>query len=515
MFQLASPHAKSCCFAQAALVGISTYLGGWEMRNSVWPAIDGAGWTLAEWLLLFERELLLFALFWLLIGMVDELAVDALWFGLRMNRENRTRQVSRDAGGDRLHGRIAIFIACWQEAEVIGTTISQMLATWREPNYVLYVGCYGNDPATVAAVADAVEHDPRLRVVIHDRYGPTTKADCLNRIYAALCVDEQQQGERFHGIILHDSEDMVHALELSLVDRALLEVDFVQLPVRPEIPEGRHWVAGHYADEFAEAHARLLVVRDALGAGLPAAGVSCGFSREMLARIGQMRGREGDNGPFAAECFTEDYELGLLITRLGGRSRFLRCRDADGQLIGTRSYFPNRLGPAVRQKTRWMHGISLQGWDRMGWAGGGVERWMALRDRRGPLIALVLFAAYLLIAVEGALALARWHYGAAMPVMTAQSVWLRYALMACAAGSVWRMAMRFMFTTREYGWWEGCMAVLRLPLGNIVMIMAGRRAMMAYCRSLAGGRVVWDKTEHKAHPALARLKAVARQKVAE
>jgi len=477
------------------------------MRISVWPAMDGAVHTLAQGLVLFERELLMFALFWLLIGMVDELVVDAVWFCLRLNPAHHTRRLAHDAGGRALHGRIAVFIACWQEAAVIGATVTQMLNTWREDGYVLYVGCYGNDPETVAAVIATVGHDPRLRVVIHDRYGPTTKADCLNRIYAALCADEERSGCRFHGIILHDSEDMVHPLELTLMDRALFEVDFVQLPVRPELPEGRRWVAGHYADEFAEAHARMLVVRDALGAGLPAAGVSCGFSREMLARIGVIREREGDFGPFASECFTEDYELGLLITRLGGRSQFLRCRDADGHLIGTRSYFPNTLGTAVRQKTRWIHGISLQGWDRLGWGGGFVERWMALRDRRGPLIAVVLLAAYMLIVVEGMLGLMRWHYGPAMPVITAAPAWLRYGMIACMMGSVWRAAMRFMFTAREYGLREGVLAVLRMPLANIVMIMAGRRAVMAYCRSLAGGHVGWDKTEHVAGPGWVYAKA--------
>jgi len=74
-------------------------------------------------------------------------------------------------------------------------------------------------------------------------------------------------------------------------------------------------------------------------------------------------------------------------------------------------------------------------------------------------------------------------------------------------GSVWRAAMRFMFTAREYGLREGVLAVLRMPLANIVMIMAGRRAVMAYCRSLAGGHVGWDKTEHVAGPGWVYAKA--------
>jgi adsorption protein B len=46
----------------------------------------------------------------------------------------------------------------------------------------LYIGCYRNDPATLAAASAAAKGDARLRLVIHDRDGPSTKADCLNRL---------------------------------------------------------------------------------------------------------------------------------------------------------------------------------------------------------------------------------------------------------------------------------------------------------------------------------------------
>jgi adsorption protein B len=469
------------------------------------PTGGGSGWTLVEWLQVIEREFLFFALFWFIVGTIDELAVDLVWFGLRLGPSKQTARLSADAGWGPLDGRIAIFIPAWQEADVIGTTVAHMLRMWQQADFVLYVGCYGNDPATVAATMAAVGHDPRLRLVIHDRHGPTTKADCLNRIYAALCSDEQRTGTRFRGVVLHDSEDMVHPLELAVIDRALGAVDFVQLPVRPEFPDGPHWVAGHYCDEFVEAHARVMVVRDALGAGLPAAGVGCGFSRDMLERIGHLRGRQGGIGPFAAECFTEDYELGLLIARLGGKSRFLRCRDAEGQLIGTRSYFPNTLVGAVRQKTRWMHGIALQGWDRLGWDSGPVNIWMAIRDRRGPLTAVVFLVAYALLMIEGVLAYARVHYGAAMPVTPPLSPLIRAGMMFSAFGFIWRMALRFVFTAREYGLREGLLALVRVPVANIITIMAGRRALLSYCRSLNGRALVWDKTEHHAHPAMARV----------
>jgi adsorption protein B len=111
---------------------------------------------------------------------------------------------------------------------------------------------------------------------------------------------------------------------------------------------------------------------------------------------------------------------------------------------------------------------------------------MMLRDRRGPLSALVLAVAYALLVVEALLGLARWHYGAAMPVLVADDHWLRIGLWVCVAGTLWRLVMRFAFTAHEYGLVQGLFAILRMPLANIVMMMAGRRALLAYCRGLAG-----------------------------
>ena len=71
-------------------------------------------------------------------------------------------------------------------------------------------------------------------------------------------------------------------------------------------------MGGHYGDEFIESHAKGLVVRNALGAAIPAAGVGCGFGRDILDALADLRRAEGGTGPFAAECLTEDYELGWL-----------------------------------------------------------------------------------------------------------------------------------------------------------------------------------------------------------
>lgn len=146
-----------------------------------------------------------------------------------------------------------------------------------------------------------------------------------------------------------------------------------------------------------------------------------------------------------------------------------------------------------------MHGIALQGWDRLGWVNRPVEVWMALRDRRGPLTALVLAAAYALMVIELLLMLA--HVLGAHPRPLASPA-LMLLMRVSLWGLAWRAAMRFAFTTREYGPLEGLRAIVRIPVANVITIMAGRRALMAYIRTLRGGRVSWDKTVHTLHPAM-------------
>ncbi len=65
------------------------------------------------------------------------------------------------------------------------------------------------------------------------------------------------------------------------------------------------------------------------------------------------------------------------------------------------------------------------------------------------------------------------------------------------------MLFRFAFTTREYGVAEGLRAILRIPISNLIAIIAGRRALFAYLHTLNGVAVRWDKTEHSDHPARA------------
>jgi adsorption protein B len=447
---------------------------------------------------LVEHELMLFAGLFFLIGALDELAVDVIWLWFRLTGRAKTELIADDQVHRGLRGPAAVFIAAWREAGVIGPTVRHALRSWPHADLRLYVGCYRNDPDTIEAVLAAAKGDARLRLVIHGRDGPSTKADCLNRIYAALVEDECRLHAATRMVVVHDAEDMVDPAALSLLDAEVEHADLVQLPVLPYPLKQSRWVASHYCDEFAEAHGKAMVVRDALRAGLPTAGVGCAIARHALAALDRQRAADG---PFAAECLTEDYELGLGVSELGGRARFVRRRTSDGRLIATRACFPARLDWAVRQKTRWVHGIAFQSWDRLGWSRRPIDLWMRLRDRRGPLTALVLAVAYALAAL---VSLGFIGQLAGFKVSPDTSPLLLILLAVNFASFAWRAAWRCAFTAREYGWAEGLRAVLRIPLANVIAIMAGRRALAGYVASLAGRPPGWDKTRHTIHPGIAR-----------
>lgn len=455
------------------------------------------GFEFWQWVALLQHELLLFAGVFFLIGAMDDVAIDLSWLWLKLTGRARTPRIIRAQMQQRqLHGRAAIFIPAWNEANVIGDTIRHMLQSWPQSQLRLYVGCYRNDPATIAAAMAATRGDRRLRIVIHDRAGPSTKADCLNRLYEAMCDDERRGAMRFALTIFHDAEDLVDPGALGLLDRTIAEgTDFAQLPVEPLAQPESRWLGSHYCEEFTEAHGKTMVVRDAFGAALPAAGVGCAVSRDAIEKLCQTR---SDQRPFSADSLTEDYELGLAVAETGGTCRFVRARGDDGMLIATRASFPNRLDHVVRQKTRWVHGIALQGWDRTGWGIGLIERWMRARDRRGPMTALVLTLGYGLIALT-AISWGAIGLGFGEPVELTPL--LEVLLIANLAFFLWRAVFRFGFTAREYGLGEGLFSVLRIPFANIISIISGRRAITAYARTLMGGAIVWDKTPHIDHPA--------------
>src|SRR5690606_31457751 len=242
----------------------------------------------------------------------------------------------------------------------------------------------------------------------------------------------------------------------------------------------------HYADEFAEAHGKELVVREALGAAVPSAGVGCAIARDALDRMAAAYGT-----PFDPASLTEDYELGLRLGAMGRPATFVRVAAGPGRpSVATRGYFPSRIGAAVNQKARWMVGIALAGWDRLGWAGGFTERWMRMRDRQSLLAAVLLLAAYGALLLWTALALVRLAGG---PPPPSPSPGLALLLSINLGLLGWRLAMRAGFVTRAYGWREGLRSLPRVVVGNAIAMLAARRALMLYLMLRRTGAAPWNK----------------------
>lgn len=117
------------------------------------------------------REAALFAAAGYFLLGLNEFAIDLLWIKVKLSR-------IRNAGGERKDGDLlaagnppvprqpplAVFIPAWRESAVIGAMLRNSLGTLRYDHYRLYVGCYPNDPETIAAVR-AVE-DERVRLVV-------------------------------------------------------------------------------------------------------------------------------------------------------------------------------------------------------------------------------------------------------------------------------------------------------------------------------------------------------------
>lgn len=445
------------------------------------------------------RELLAIVAAGVAVCSLDDLLIDVFYFARvawrRLTIYRRHPRASAHQIGAR-EQPMAILVPAWNESAVIAPMLRHTLATIDYPHYRIFVGVYPNDVATRDAIATVV--DGRVAVVENPRDGPTTKGDNLNALWRAALEHERAAGTRFGAMVLHDAEDVVHARELRIFDHLIPHRALVQLPVAPLPDRSSRWVAGTYQDEFAEAHMKDLVAREALGAAVPSAGVACAIERDILERIADAAG----GAPFDPTCLTEDYEIGLRVHALGGRGCLVRMRASasDPTIVATREHFPASFDEAVRQKSRWLLGIALQGWDRIGWQGGLANRLMLLRDRKSIVAALFNLLAYiclaLVVSTEAIRALS--PTASAFPPLAPRGEFLHGLLVLNLVALAWRIAMRAGCVWTVCGPFEAAMSVPRILVGNVINMAAAYAAVKRYLR-VASGREPqrWDKTAHR------------------
>jgi adsorption protein B len=162
-------------------------------------------------------------------------------------------------------------------------------------------------------------------------------------------------------------------------------------------------------------------------------------------------------------------------------------------VVATKEYFPGTIEAAVNQKSRWIVGIALSGWDRLGWGGGVAECWMRLRDRQSLLAATLLFAAYTTLLLWMLLEIRQIATGEPQPPIPEQLALLMKINLGLLA---WRLAMRFGFVTQAYGWRQGFASIPRVIVANLIAMLAARRAVFRYLHIRRTGTTQWNKTVH-------------------
>ena len=451
------------------------------------------------------------------ISGLDDLFIDLFYWGRRTWRAltvySRHEQMNHKAllGVD--EKPLAIMVPAWQEHGVIGKMAQLAATTLDYENYHIFIGTYPNDPQTHADVEQVRAHFPNVHSVVCARPGPTSKADCLNNVLDAIFQFEQRSGIEFAGFILHDSEDVLSRLELRLFNFLVDRKDLIQLPVYPLERPLREFTGGHYLDEFAELHAKDIVVREALVGQVPSAGVGTCFSRRAITALLEM----GDGVAFDTQSLTEDYDIGFRLKQLGMREIFVRfpVHDADqpadpdqprrhgrsareASVICVREFFPDTLNAAVRQKSRWITGIVIQGFKTLRWTKSGVLNYFLWRDRKGALTNFASFLA-MLLAMQ---LIAIWLYQRLVPdsyrfLSIFQGDWWLYALLAANFVLMLnRIAQRMFFVTSYYGIVQGLMSLPRLLWGNLVNFLANWRAIAQALQAKDIRRMAWAKTDH-------------------
>lgn len=401
----------------------------------------------------------------------------------------------------------AILIPLWHEDEVIGRMVRHNLGALRYSAFDCFIGVYPNDRKTVHVVRQLASEFPRVHLAVLPHDGPTVKADCLNWAFQHMLLYEESSGTRYENIVIHDAEDVMHPDSLDAINTALASAGMAQYPVLPFRTPLKDFTHGVYCDDFAEGQALHLNARVHAGAFLPGCGVGTGFSREAVEALAATSA----NRLFDPESLTEDYDVGLRLHELGFEQTFIPLAHAGGQLTATREYFPETVSSAIRQRTRWITGNSLQAWSKHGWGRGRLascgNRYFLWRDRKGlwgnPLSLfcniLLMYAALSLIRSQ--VAGGPWHFARGLP----RGTWMGFIYVANSALCLERMAVRTWVVSRVYGVAAGSLAPLRMLWGNWINCWASTLALVRFARAwLRNEPLRWVKTNH-AFPTRAAL----------
>ncbi len=462
----------------------------------------------------FFRLLFIFLIIVFLISGLDDLFVDLVYYlrsGYRaLFRRRLIRPVTREQLNACPEKPIAMMIPAWDESAVIARMLLNTVTTLDYHNYHVFVGVYPNDEPTRLAVEKVREIYPQVSAVTTPADGPTNKADCLNWIVQGILAHEKANGVQFDIFVMHDAEDIVHPLAFKYFNHLMPRMHMIQLPVFALEWRRARWVAGIYIDEFAELHSKDLRTRELLADTVPSAGVGTALSRAAI----EFLRRQHRQQVFDIRSLTEDYQLGLQLRAMQGKKIFLQQAVARVETrrhwltgrpvqrkilepIATREFFPNHFAAAVRQRSRWIMGIAIQGW-RLGWTDSWGANYCLFRDRKGLITNLLAIAGYPIVIYWIIVWTVAWLNPDTVIPPLIESHEIYATLMWIVLGLLgWRLLNRVAAVGRSYGFVQAMLSAPRLVIGNVVNFWATVQAIRRYLHSrLSGQAPAWVKTSH-------------------
>ncbi len=389
--------------------------------------------------------------------------------------------------------QIAIIIANWHEANVIGRMIAGNIRGVDYKNYHFFLGVYPNDMETLIAVQNLEAAFPKkVHMVINEKDGPTSKGQMLNEVVRGVLEFEKYLKYKFDVFLMHDSEDIMHPLSLKVINSEIENAEFLQTPVFSFDRPIKEWVGSTYIEEFAEIHTKDLFVRQALGAPVPSAGTGTALDRKLMIQLMNSNG-----GNFLREdSLTEDYVLGMSAALLGFKTAFVCFYRKIGKrrdFIATREYFPNSFRSAIRQKTRWILGIVFQGQKIVPWVGNWSHKYFLYRDRRGPWNNTVAMATTALTIYL----FTYYFFSGNTPAFMSES-WFHLGSFIATVGMFSRLFHRLKAVIIVIGWKKPLLSIVRWPLGNIINFLASFQALREFYQAQRRKEVLkWSKTTHE------------------
>ena len=412
---------------------------------------------------------------------------------------------------------IGIIIAAWHEDSVLGPVIDNVIASSHYPlsMYHIFLGVYPNDPETIAVAQDLAERHLNVHVIINAKPGPTCKADNVNHVLNRIHDFEVEHGWKFASITIHDSEDVVHPYEFKLTNYLIDRYPALQFPVFPLQPLPRlnnffsNLTSGTYADEFAENHFRTMVLRDSSQAIVPSAGTGFVLSRKVLEYF-----RDAGEDIFPQDSLTEDYKLSLILAEKGFPLHYVLEKvqrlQNDGNLrwnfVATRSMFPSTFRAAVRQKTRWIYGITMQSFKFSDiFADNGLPfgaRYSLYKDFKAKFGNLLVMPGYPVFIY---FVLSLFFQ---LPIMYPKGSLSWWLCVVLTVMMLERQLLRGVAIKNVYGWRSVTVACLTPPImpirlvwGNIINMVATLSAwnqrLWGTSKKSSNKKPKWNKTDHE------------------